>query len=409
MQVHKLVAGVRNLRGISAMASSARVLDLHALAAMNLEDPDPGYLEHPMFLHPVLNRSIIVKHHVGQSDEGQIAPGRFNATKIIFPFDQLDLGLGGQYLLIDQKDFVGALTRHLDYSELPLDRDLAVLRAVDKLPTLDPFLLREILHQQKIEVDRSYYRFTNADKDRMLSFVSGEIDALIRLCFGELKTNDKRTRRLSQLLLADQESTELQPLRETFRMDQAEFSEAMFAWKAFLYYRWRSQTLAPVVKVTLRSISGIQVRRFDSDELTFAIRTKRLLERTITDTWREVGQRLKLYDRAFASLTDGGDPDGFRTFLINGTALFVELGDRIGRLEQAISFWNHRFGVTRIAGMSPDDVLDGMCELLQALSVEIGERSKWSRAGRSRPKGSAAPKAISWDAEQEAAASEAGF
>ena len=217
----------------------------------------------------------------------------------------------------------------------------------------------------------------------MLGFVAGEIEALIQLCFGDMKANDKRTRRLSQLLLADQDSPDLEPLRLTLRMEEAEFSEAMFSWKAFLYYRWRSRTVAPKLKATMKSLSGIRVRRYERDELSFVIDAKTLLERTITNAWREVAQRLRLYDRAFASLTNQENPDSFRSFLIHGSSLFIELGDRIGRLEQVVSFWSDRFGDQRIAGMSPDDVLDGMRELLQALSVWPGPTGKdvaaWER------------------------------
>ena len=99
--------------------------------------------------------------------------------------------------------------------------------------------------QQHIEVARCYYRFSESDRRRCCGFVAREIAALIQLCFGETDRNDERARRLSQILLADQDSPELEPLRATLRMDPDEFSEAMFAWKAFLYYRWRSQALAP--------------------------------------------------------------------------------------------------------------------------------------------------------------------
>ena len=151
----------RSLKGLTARASSARVLDLHAVAQENLQNP--GYFEHPLFIHPVLNRAIIAKHNMGPG-EAQIAPRRFNATKVIFPFDKFDLGLGGQYLFVDQSDFLGAVARLLDYTDLPQDRDVAVLRAIDRLPTLDPFLIHEILGQQHIEVDPCYCRLSKTDE-----------------------------------------------------------------------------------------------------------------------------------------------------------------------------------------------------------------------------------------------------
>ena len=364
MRPHEL-----SLKGLTARASSARVLDLHALAGRKLEDP--AYVEQPLFVHPALNRSILVKHNVRSGEEDRLAPRRFNATKVIFPFDRLDLNLGGDFLFIDQRDFLGALTRRLDYTGLSLDRDVAVLRTIDKLPTLDPFLVHESLSLQQIVVGECYFRLSKTDEAEMLGFVSNEITSLIRLCFGELKANDTKAQRLSQLLLSDQNSPELAPLRDAFRMDVSEFSVAMFSWKAFLYYRWRSATVGPMLKATLNSISDIQARRFHVEEVAFVNRAKRLLEKTITTSWRDAKRQLGLYDEAFASLTGEGKLDGFQAFLTRGQSLFFELGDRIGRLEQVASFWNDRFATARMAGLSPDEVLDGMRDLLQALAIDM--------------------------------------
>jgi hypothetical protein len=367
MQVVKSVPGVRSLKSITTAAASARVLDLHGMAGEISGELD--YAEKPMFQHPILNRTIIVKHNVRSSEEDRLAPRRFNATKVIFPFDPADLNLGGQYLFVEQADFVAVLTRHLDYGELDPARDIAVLRVLDRLPTLDPFLIREILAQQHIEVARCYYRFSKADREEMLGFVSREIAALIQLCFGEADGNAQRARRLSQILLADQDSLELEPLRSTLRMDADEFSEAMFAWKAFLYYRWRSQALTPELRATVRALSNIRQRQFERDELSFVMAARRLLERTIATALQEVNFRLQAYDRAFGSLTNRDNPDSFRHFLIHGSNLFVELGERIGRLDQIVSFWGDRFGHERVAAMAPDDVLEGMRDLLHALSI----------------------------------------
>jgi hypothetical protein len=375
MQLIKFAPGVSSLKSIAATASSARVLDLSALALAGIEDPH--YLAFPFFIHPVLNRSILVKHNVRWGEDDPAAPRRFNVTKVIFPFDADDMGLGGQYLYVDQADFVGLLTRHLDYRDLPLQRDLGVLRAIDRLPTLDPFLLSETLNRSQIEVGRCYYRFSDNDRARMLDFVSGEIEALIRLCFGEIAINDERTRRLSLLLLSDQDSHELEPLRETFRMDVVEFSEAIFSWKAFLYYRWRTKMLAPELGRTLNSITVARRLHGRGGETTFIVRAARLLERSVRNAWREANDRLGLYDEAFASLTAQRSPENFRAFLANGASLFLQLGHRIGRLEQAASFWDDRFGGARVASMTADEVADGLRDILQALSVGLGRRAVW--------------------------------
>jgi hypothetical protein len=378
MQVLRTVAGVASLKTIIATASSARILDLHTIAAEIAADPDAAGV--PMFAHPVLNRSIIVKHNARPDEEERGAPRRFNATKIIFPFDHADLGLGGQFLFVDQPDFVLALSRYLDYADLPLDRDVRVLRLLDGLPTLDPFLIREALAKHKIDVDRAYLRLSEADLANMLGFVEGQIEALINLCFGEIAAGDSRGRRLSQLLLADQDDPELEPLRQTLHMKGETFAEAMFAWKAFLYYRWRVSSLAPDLKATMRSISRLHRRRYESAGLRYVLVAKAQLEETIARSWREVGDSLKAYDRAFEAMTVDKNPDVFRKFLADGRRMFLDLGDRIGRMEQLVSFWDYRLGRHHDGGMGPDEVLDGMRDLMQILAIrpEYGQ----ARTGR---------------------------
>ena len=361
----KSVVGVRSLTTMVAEASSARVLDLATLAADKPDDAD--YVAKPMFQHPVLNRAILIKHNVNSTEEDRFAPRRLGATKVIFPFDPLDLDLGGQFLFVDQADFVALLMRHLDYGDLPLGRDLAVLRMLDRLPTFDPFLVRAILDHQQIPVGRCYFRLSEADRADMLAFVVGEMQALIQLCLKDTAKDDGPARRLSQRLLGDVDSPELDLLRQALHMQPADFSEAMFTWKAFLYYRWRTQELTPQVKLVQQAFGKIRSRRFENDEVLFVSRCKDLLQRTVANLLDEVAKRLRRYDEAFLAMTAGGDPSSFRVFLAKGAGL--ELGDLVGRLEQVVGFWQYRFGGARISAMSPDEMLDGMRDLLQGLSI----------------------------------------
>ncbi len=366
------VTGVRSLNALVAEASSARVLDLASLAAEKPTDKD--YVARPMFLHPVLNRAILVKHNGGSPDSDPFAPRRLGATKVIFPFDVFDLNLGGQFLFVDQADFLPLLHRHLDYDDpVQLERDVAVLRMLDKLPTLDPFLVRGILAHQKIDVARCYYRLSELDRSDMLAFVVSEMQALIKLCFKGADTGgDGPAKRLSLRLLGDADSPELELLRQALRMETAEFSEAMFTWKAFLYYRWRAQDLDPQVRATIKAFNGIRSRRFERDEVMFVNRCKGLVQRTVASLMEQVARHLQRYDEAFHALTSSGDPSSFRVFLAKGSGL--ELGEQIGGLEVVVGFWEHRFGRGRINAMSPCDMLDGMRDLIQGLSVPPAPR-----------------------------------
>jgi hypothetical protein len=365
-------SGVQSLRSITARSSSARVLDLHQLAIEAAENPD--HRTRPMFAHPVLNRTIIVKYHPRPGDFDFRPDRRAVGTKVIFPFDAGDLDLGGQYLLVDEPDLVEQVYRQLDYAGIDMERDLAVLRVIDSLPTLDPFLLREALAINKFDVAPCYFRLSPADQTEMLAFVAHQVETLIDLCFSgpEAGVLAGKAERLSQLLLGDGDSPELEPLREAMRLEAGQFARSIFAWKALLYYRWRSRILAPELKETRRSIAGVDVSRFESHTAPFVSKTVAQLEAMIGECERRIAHMFKVYDDVFETLTVQRSPEPFRKLLADGPRLFARLGERMGRLEQVISYWRHQFPDRRTRQMPPDSVVEGLRNLLGALSIRPG-------------------------------------
>jgi hypothetical protein len=367
MRALATVSGVQSLRSITARSASARVLNLHLLAIDAALDPEHG--ARPMFTHPVLNRTIIVKHHP--------RPGEFEyaddhgaiVTKIIFPFDPDDLDLGGQFLLVDDPDLAAQLERHLDYRDADMSRDLSVLRLLDRLPTLDPFLLHEATTTNKIDVAPCYFRLSAADKAEMRDFVARQVESLLGLCFVGAEVSEAQTKRLSDLILAEGDSPELDPLRRVMRMEPPEFAQAMFCWKAVLYYRWRSRALWPEVKVTRRSIASIETSRFDAATTPFVRAAVARLDALMTDSQRRIAELFRIYDEVFDALTEQRSPEPFRRFLVDGPRVFARLGERMGRLEQLVSFWSHQFSGQKLRQLSPEALFDGLRNLLSALSL----------------------------------------
>jgi len=369
MQALPTVSGVQSLRSITARSSSARVLDLHSLALDQVENED--HRERPMFLHPVLNRTIIVKHHPRPGEFEYASDRGAIVTKVIFPFDPNDLDLGGQFLLVDDAGLPEKLTRQLDYSEIDPERDLTVLQLISKLPTLDPFLLHEALVANRIDVAPCYFRLSALDKTEMRDFVAQQVETLIGLCFGEV-TSGGKAKRLSELILGAEDCPELDPLRLALKMSEDQFSQAMFLWKAVLYYRWRSRLLWPDVKATHRSISGLETHRFDPDSARFAGTAIGQLEGLMGDCERRVAELFKMYDDVFEALTQSRSPEPFRRFLIDGPKVFARLGERMGRLEQLVSFWGHQFPGRKTRHLSPEAIVDGLRNLTAALSLGAG-------------------------------------
>jgi hypothetical protein len=361
------ISGFQSLRSIAARSSSARVLDLHSLAFDAGDDAD--HRARPMFIHPVLNRTIIVKHHPRAGEFESFSERGAIVTKVIFPFDPSDLDLGGQFVLVDDPDLAEQLARHLDWTGIDIRRDLTMLKLIDRLPTLDPFLLHEALTANKIDVAPCYFRLSQSDKTEMRDFVARQVETLIGLCFGGVTVSGAQAGRLSERILAEGDSPELAPLRLAMRMESEEFAQAMFCWKAVLYYRWRSRVLGADMKATRRSISSLDASRFDHETAPFVRAAIAQLEAMIFDCERHIAEAFRTYDEVFDALTAQRTPEPFRRFLIDGPRLFARLGERMGRLEQLTSYWAHQFPGLRTRQLRPEAIYDGLRSLLGALSL----------------------------------------
>jgi hypothetical protein len=232
------MAGDRTFRFLGAWdgASTSRVLNLRQIARANAQDPEHG--QKPLFLSPLINTSFVLKHRIRSDETYLFASSRSAGTKLIVPIDLADLRAGGHSIFIDQRGFVESLRAAGHYSDERLERDLIVLRLLNAIPSLDPFLLREHLRNNNIDVAACYFAISPGDQERMHNFVSGELLKLVQLASGGGE-QDNSTGRLVTAMLSSQVDEKLEPLRLTLGLSEPDFREGAFSWRGFLYYKWR--------------------------------------------------------------------------------------------------------------------------------------------------------------------------
>jgi hypothetical protein len=364
----------RSLVGLSGRISSSRLLNLHQLW---LDQPsDREYETKPLFSHPVLNRAIIVKFNIQVGEESNNGRPKIGATKVMLPLDIDDLNLGAQYLVVGDENFVPLLSRSLDYTGLSMDRDLSLLRILDHLPSLDPFLLDQMARHYQMPVARCYFRMNQCDIVRMQDFVLNEMEPLIRLCLGVDSGLKSRVvtdsgQRLSNVLISDGENLEaLSILREGLRMQPMEFSKAIFGWKALLFYKWRLSTLARPVRKVASSINNIRPMKGGGMLNTYIDRARNDLSTAIIQAWTECAEIIKEYNTVYDALVQEQRPDQFRRFLSSTPELFISLGDRVGRLSDVTTFWDEQFGEMP-SKADPEQLCAALIELERTLATKV--------------------------------------
>ena len=367
---------VRNLANLGETASTSRVLNLAQVYVSSSKEKD--YQLKPFFRDSQLNKCLIVKHTLRANEREMFPRAKRTATKIILPFDPLDLKLGGRSMFVNQTGFDGFCRGYFHVDDITGNNDVQLLRLLDQLPSLDPFLVREHLSRHGYRPGACYLKISPFDIQRMIGFANAEIERLVMTAFGKEIIGGAGLK-LAGKILANELDKELWPLRTTLRMSDDEFSDGIFSWRGFLYFKWRHVALQEEMRKVLEGLANYQPSgKADEGMRDFLREVRPRLARRILGAATNVGRTLAIYDQAYRALVDGSNPGPFRRFLLDGPNLFFELGESIGILSHIASFWAYRLGggatgTHRLTLAEYADILIDFDESLAALTPYTGE------------------------------------
>jgi hypothetical protein len=364
---------VRSLTSLDANASTSRTLNLIAAWAKHSQSLD--YQRSPFFQNPMLNKSIIVKHRLRPNERDLFLDGRSAGTKVILPIDVTNLQAGGQSFFVEQVGYRDILNELLGATPDALQHDEGVLAALNALPSLDPFLLRERLKREGFTPDRCYFEITDADAARMFQFARNEISPLIGMAFdGASDLHADKISKLAVKILENTGGEELEPLRAGLGMSKPEFAEGIFCWKGFIYYKWLLMDLLPKIQPMAAEISAVKVIGSASmDERAYIQSTGARIGKLIIKACSAVRATLKVYDDAYVGMTRNKEPKMFREFLLEAPTLFQDLGERLGNVQHVVSFWRFRFPVGGAPKAPAEELVDMFADFEANFEVESAD------------------------------------
>jgi hypothetical protein len=369
MRVMSVDRTVRDLVALYRNGSTSRVLNLCAVQAKDSTDPE--YSQKPFFTSKVLNTAILLKHRVRRDELYMLESPRSIVTKIIIPFEHKDLGLGAQSLLVGQKGW-REIVKDLCRDSRNYPRDLKTLELLERLPSVDPFLLREHMRRNGMDIARCYFAISPGDYERMQAFVSEQIGKLIELAYQRQGGSEAEAAKLVKILLSTQVDERLEPLRLTLNLEGEAYKDGVFSWKGFLYYKWMLSDLWPRLIAVMDEMNRVDIGGVREPEVgRYVESATSRLGVTIARYRRDVTQTLMVYDRAYHELTANGRPGAFREFLVQAPDMFASLGERIGGISHIASFWRYRFPEGDPLAASWDDMMDILQDFEASLGLEI--------------------------------------
>ncbi|OYU77229.1 MAG: hypothetical protein CFE32_06575 [Alphaproteobacteria bacterium PA3] len=372
------MSGVRSLAALTNTASTSRVLNLH-LVTVEFAD-DLARVSAPFFFDAVLNRAIIIKHRLRSDETYLLSDGTAVATKIMFPLDRSDLKAGGRSILVNQMGWRATLCDVLGATEPELEKDFEILEMLNELPSLDPFLVREQLRRFHHHPADCYFAISPADNARMQTFTSNEMAPLIAMAFGSKDgaIPPELVKKLADALLSTNADSRLDPLRMTLGLEGEKFTQGIFSWKGFIYYKWQfSETFHKLTRISAE-MDSIKIKgRMDKNIREEIDDLKKSIRGRIRDSAKNCQQVLSLYDDAFRDLVDKGNTAAFRRFLLDAPVLFIELGHSMGIISHISSFWAYRFNKDKEKNVEVQEYLDILREFENGLAPKRATMVTW--------------------------------
>jgi hypothetical protein len=256
-----------------------------------------------------------------------------------------------------------------NYSSEMFERDNYVLRLLNAIPSLDPFLLRDHLLNSEITVSPSYFAISEGDQDRMREFVSAELAQLVSPTSASDASSPHK--RLVSAMLSSEIGEALEPLRVILDLTGEDFRSGIFSWRGFLYYKWSMNNFWPDIMRVLREVHDIQPKGFQTpDQRIFLTRVRQTIIQSVSDAAREVNTSLATYDNAFRKLVTNQSAKSFRDFLLSAPLMFLELGEQLGAISHIVTFWRYRFAASSQRAVDAEE----LAAILQDFATGFGEK-----------------------------------
>jgi len=287
-----------------------------------------------------LNNLVLIKDTDPQSRDSSIG------TKIYVPFNENDIYEGGRTVFVHDRNVRQALVDNFGQGALPkeiLDMDMKILRILDRLPSMDPFLLKDIFINEGIDMNPAYFEVAKELWDEIENYILQGFEPLAKAAFPDALSSGEVARKLIEKIWEGRDLEALQPLITAFRLPKGQEMEIFAAWKGIIFYGFEQQRTQPLmaemmewikeIKIPIAVITGSEREEF-----------KAMLEKVksrIQDDWKDVNQLLNQYQMAYDKMFKlrQGSTD-FLNFLKNSTKAYWTLGNGLAKIGHAAYCWN---------------------------------------------------------------------
>ncbi len=333
-------------------SGSAKVFNCHKVTqAIDRAAAKEGVPPKHLFTCIGLNKAVIIKVvDPGQARE-KAPPSRVLTraikTKVHFSYDDEDITKGGAAIQFDHHEREQALAElaGLNRAQAPeaFQRDMGILEAMAKLPSLDPFLLKDRLAAHVSEVDPSYFAISPSEWERISRRIREKIRPMVLMAASGQGDVEAKVKLLLDKLWDSTGLEEFAPFFKAMNLPVDKTAEIMQAWKGITFYEIEYGELTPKVQEFGRwlkdgSVPIDTIHRTDRatiDKLRESVRRK--TKQNLAEITQTLAEYQDSYDELFVRRKGA---QKFGGFLGQASRHFNNLGATLNEVSHAILVWN---------------------------------------------------------------------
>lgn len=326
-------------------AGASRVFNCMKLTQELLESPadDPGQPLALFFRARSLNDMIVIKEpniKRGLETGAGALPVR---TKLFLPFNLKSPYDGGLSIFTDDPGFEQVLRERSGGDQVSaqgLQLDLLKVKLLEQLPSLDPFLLKDMFAAARVTVNEAYFRLDEAEWHSIKNHISAKF-ALMCSFAGEGDRDPAALARLVERIWSARDTGPLAPLLASLGLPADRAPEFLYAWKGISYFDYEFDGGLEKLRAFTDWVRSTQPRgpahRVDREAIE---EDRHILRERLRKSVGEAQTILKEYNDSFDLLfRQRQTARNFADFMVNSKRHFWTLGNSLNGILHALAVW----------------------------------------------------------------------
>ncbi len=299
-----------------------------------------------------LNNIVLIKDTDPQSRTSGIG------TKLYCPFNEHDIYEGGRTIFVHDKGVESALIANFGEGALPkelLAGDMRILRILDRLPSLDPFLLKDVFINEGVQMNPDYFEVAKELWDEIEFYILQNFEPLAKAAFPDALASDEVARKLIEKIWEGSDLDALKPLIQAFRLEAGKERETFAAWKGIIFYGFERRRISDQFAELMSWVKEVKIplTAGSAQERNEIKASQESNKQRLQEEWNAADEVLSEYQSAYDKMFKLriGSSD-FLKFLQGSRKAYWTLGNSLGKVGHAIYCWDamtKRFPQRRIS------------------------------------------------------------